>query len=99
MAWALGKVVDPVLSNADVLNIKFMQCTAGGLPTGNVAAVMVGVFPATHRLILVLPVTFLVSTVVFLPLALSISLIMQYVSPGLVGILMLFEVLVAALSS
>ena len=37
--------------------------------------------------------------VVFLPPVLLIFRIMQYVSPGLVGILMLSEVLVAALSS
>ena len=57
------------------------------------------VFPETHRLIAVLPVPFLASTVVFLPSVLLIFRIMQYVSPGLVGILMLSEVLVAALSS
>ena len=57
------------------------------------------VFPETHRLIAVLPVAFLASMVVFLPSVLLIFRIMQYVLPGLVGILMLSEVLVAALSS
>ena len=57
------------------------------------------VFPETHRLIAVLPVAFLASTVVFLPSVLLIFRIMQYASPGLVGILMLSEVLAAALSS
>ena len=60
---------------------------------------MGGDFLETHRLIAVLPVAFLASTVVFLPPALLIFRIMQYVSPGLVSILMLSEVLVAALSS
>ena len=57
------------------------------------------VLPEMRRLIAVLPVAFLASTVVFLPSVLLIFRIMQYVSPGLVGILMLSEVLVAALSS
>ena len=72
---------------------------AGGLLAGTAAFVMGDMFPETHRLIAVLPVTFLASTVVFLPSVLLIFRIMQYVSPGLVGILMLCEVLVAALSS
>jgi drug/metabolite transporter (DMT)-like permease len=37
--------------------------------------------------------------VVFLPTALLIFRIMQYISPGLVGILMLSEALVAAVSA
>ena len=44
-------------------------------------------------------VTFVVSVVIFLPTALLIFRAMQYVSPGLVGILMLSEVVVAAISA
>ena len=72
---------------------------AGGLLAGTAAFVMGDVFLETHRLIVVLPVAFLASTVVFLPLVLLIFRIVQYVSLGLVGILMLSEVPVAALSS
>jgi threonine/homoserine efflux transporter RhtA len=46
-----------------------------------------------------MPIAFLASTVVFLPPVLLIFRTMQCVLPGLVGILMLSEVLVAALSS
>ena len=70
-----------------------------GLLAGTAAFVMGDVLPEMRRLIAVLPVAFLASTVVFLPSVLLIFRIMQYVSPGLVGILMLSEVLVAALSS
>ena len=56
---------------------------------GTAAFVMGDMFSETHRLIAVLPVAFLASTVVFLPSVLLIFRIMQYVSPGLVGILML----------
>ena len=99
MAWALGSVVIRRFPNADFLHITFVQYSVGGLLAGTAAFVMGDVFPETHRLIAVLPVTFLASTVVFLPPVLLIFRIMQYVSPGLVGILMLSEVLVAALSS
>jgi drug/metabolite transporter (DMT)-like permease len=99
MAWALGSVVIRRFPNADFLHITFMQYSVGGLLAGTAAFVMGDMFPETHRLISVLPVAFLASTVVFLPSVLLIFRIMQYVSPGLVGILMLSEVLVAALSS
>ena len=46
-----------------------------------------------------LPVAFVVSVCIFLPSVLIILRVNQYVSPGLVGILMLSEVVVAALSS
>ena len=55
--------------------------------------------PALNNVVAALPIAFLASAVVFLPSVLLIFRIMQYVSPGLVGILMLSEVLVAALSS
>ena len=99
MAWVLGSVVIRRFLNADFLHITFMQYSVGGLLAGTAAFVMGDAFPETHRLIVVLPVAFLASTVVFLPPVLLIFRIMQYVSPGLVGILMLSEVLVAALSS
>jgi drug/metabolite transporter (DMT)-like permease len=99
IAWALGSVVIRRFPNADFLHITFMQYSVGGLLAGTAAFAMGDVFPEMHRLIAVLPVAFLASTVVFLPSVLLIFRIMQYVSPGLVGILMLSEVLVAALSS
>ena len=99
IAWALGSVVIRRFPNTNFLHITFMQYSVGGLLAGTAAFVMGDVFPEAHSLIAVLPVAFLASTVVFLPAVLLIFRIMQYVSPGLVGILMLSEVLVAALSS
>ena len=55
--------------------------------------------PQLNALLKAIPPTFLASAVVFLPSALLIFRIMQYVSPGLVGILMLSEALIAALSA
>ena len=55
--------------------------------------------PQLNALLQAIPLAFLASAVVFLPSALLIFRIMQYVSPGLVGILMLSEALVAAVSA
>ena len=99
MAWVSGSVVIRRFLNADFLHITFMQYSVGGLLAGTAAFVMGDAFPGTHRLIVVLPVAFLALTVVFLLSVLLIFWIMQYVSPGLIGILKLSEVLVAALPS
>ena len=67
MAWALGSLVIRRFPNADFMHITFMQYSVGGLLAGTAAVVMGDVFPERHRLIAVLPVALLASTVVFLP--------------------------------
>ena len=99
MAWAAGSVVIRRYPKADFLHITFMQYLIGGLLAGGAALVMGDAIPATSDVLAALPFAFLASAVVFLPSVLLIFRIMQYLSPGLVGILMLSEVLVAALSS
>ena len=79
--------------------LKFALVFIGGLLAGGAAIVMGDAIPAISNVLAALPVAFLASAVVFLPSVLLIFRIMQYLSPGLVGILMLSEVLVAALSS
>ena len=99
IAWAAGSVVIRRYPKADFLHITFMQYLVGGLLAGG-AALFVGDAMAAHdHLVAALSVAFLASVVVFLPSVLLIFRIMQYLSPGLVGILMLSEVMVAALSS
>ena len=99
MAWAAGSVVIRRYPKADFLHITFMQYLIGGLLAGGAAIVMGDAIPSISHVLAALPVAFLASAVVFLPSVLLIFRIMQYLSPGLVGILMLSEVLVAALSS
>ena len=99
MAWAAGSVVIRRYPKANFLHITFMQYLIGGLLAGGAALVMDDAIPATSDVLAALPIAFLASAVVFLPSVLLIFRIMQYLSPGLVGILMLSEVLVAALSS
>ena len=99
MAWAAGSVVIRRYPKADFLHITFMQYLIGGLLAGGAAIVMGDAIPAISHVLAALPIAFLASAVVFLPAVLLIFRIMQYLPPGLVGILMLSEVLVAALSS
>ena len=99
MAWAAGSVVIRRYPKADFLHITFMQYLIGGLLAGGAAIVMGDAIPVISDVLAALPIAFLTSAVVFLPSVLLIFRIMQYLSPGIVGILMLSEVLVAALSS
>ena len=99
IAWAAGSVVIRRYPNANFLHITFMQYLVGGLVAGGAALFMGDAIPALNHVVAALPVAFLASAVVFLPSVLLIFRIMQYLSPGLVGILMLSEVLVAVLSS
>ena len=73
-----------------------MQYLVGGPSAGDAALFMGGAIPALNDLMVALPVALLALAVVFLPSLLLIFCILQYLSPGLVGILMLSEVLVAA---
>ena len=99
MAWAAGSVVIRRYPKADFLHITFMQYLVGGILAGGAALFLGDAIPAINHVVTALPVAFLASAVVFLPSVLLVFRIMQYLSPGLVGILMLSEVLVAALSS
>ena len=99
MAWAAGSVVIRRYPNAYFVHITFIQYLVGGLLAGGAALFMGDAIPALNHVVAALPVAFLASAVVFLPSVLLIFRIMQYLSPGLVCILMLSEVLVAALSS
>jgi len=81
------------------IHVSFLQYLCGaGLAL--IAAIYLGdPLPQLDIVIQATPPAFIASAVVFLPSALLIFRIMQYVSPGLVGILMLSEALVAAVSA
>ena len=99
VSWAAGSVVIRRFPSANFLHITFMQYLIGGLSSGGAALFMGDAIPVLNHVVAAFPIAFLASAVVFLPSVLLIFRIMQYLSPGLVGILMLSEVLVAALSS
>ena len=97
--WALGSVVIRKFDNLDYVQVTFLQYLFGGV-LAVAAALMVAVpVPALTVWLLATPLAFVASAVIFLPSALLIFRIMQYISPGLVGILMLSEALVAALTA
>lgn len=97
--WALGSVMIRRYDGVNFIHVSFLQylCGAG---LGLIAAIYLGdPLPQLDIVIQATPPAFIASAVVFLPSALLIFRIMQYVSPGLVGILMLSEALVAAVSA
>ncbi|MDA0358229.1 MAG: EamA family transporter [Proteobacteria bacterium] len=97
--WALGSVMIRRYDGVNFIHVSFLQYLCGaGLAL--IAAIYLGdPLPQLDIVIQATPPAFIASAVVFLPSALLIFRIMQYVSPGLVGILMLSEALVAAVSA
>ena len=99
ISWAVGSVIIGKYPKANVMNITLFQYGVGAVLAA-MAAMLLGMpMPETGVVISALPVAFVASVCIFLPSVLIIFRVNQYVSPGLVGILMLSEVVVAALSS
>ena len=99
VSWAMGSVVIRRFPDADFVHITFIQYFIGGLLAAATAILLGNPLPTLNSFVSAIPVALLASVVVFLPSVLLIFRIMQYLSPGLIGILMLSEVLVAALSA
>jgi drug/metabolite transporter (DMT)-like permease len=95
----LGSVMIRRYDGLNFVHVSFLQYLFGGI-MALIAAIYLGdPIPQLAVLLQAIPPAFLASAVVFLPSVLLIFRIMQYVSPGLVGILMLSEALVAAVSA
>jgi len=97
--WALGSVMIRRYNGLNFVHVSFLQYLFGGIMALLAALYLGDPIPQHNALLQAIPLAFLASAVVFLPSALLIFRIMQYVSPGLVGILMLSEALVAAVSA
>jgi len=97
--WALGSVMIRRYNGLNFVHVSFLQYLFGGIMALLAALYLGDPIPQQNALLQAIPLAFLASAVVFLPSALLIFRIMQYVSPGLVGILMLSEALVAAVSA
>ena len=97
--WAIGSVIIRRYDRLDYRHITFFQYLLGGLIALLAALAFAGPVPALPIWLVAIPPAFVASSVVFLPTALLIFRIMQYISPGLVGILMLSEVFFAALTA
>ena len=97
--WALGSVMIRRYDGLNFVNVSFLQYLSGGIMALLAALYLGDPLPQLNAFLQAIPPAFLASVVVFLPSVLLIFRIMQYVSPGLVGILMLSEALVAAVSA
>ena len=99
ISWSVGSIIIGKYPKANIMNITLFQYGVGGVLAAIAALVLAVPIPDVTVLISGLPVAFVASVCIFLPSVLIIFRVNQYVSPGLVGILMLSEVIVAALSS
>ena len=97
--WALGSVMIRRYDGLNFVPVSFLQYLSGGIMALLAALYLGDPLPQLNAFLQAIPPAFLASVVVFLPSVLLIFRIMQYVSPGLVGILMLSEALVAAVSA
>ena len=97
--WALGSVMIRRYDGLNFVHVSFLQYLTGGIMALLAALYLGDPLPQLNAFLQAIPTAFLASVVVFLPSVLLIFRIMQYVSPGLVGILMLSEALVAAVSA
>ena len=97
--WALGSVAVRYYSGVNFIHVTFVQYLFGGFLALIGAFYLGDPIPELHILFEAILPALLASVIIFMPTALLVFRIMQYVSPGLVGILMLSEALVAALSA
>ena len=97
--WALGSVIIRRYDGLNFVHVSFLQYLFGGIMALLAALYLGDPIPQFNAVLQAIPPAFLAAVVVFLPSVLLIFRIMQYVSPGLVGILMLSEALVAAVSA
>ena len=98
IAWAIGSVGLKRFPDADFLGATIMQYVLGSVMVG-VALYFAGTpAPDLGQIMDGLPIAIL-TTILFLPSMLIIFRINQYISPGLVGLLMLSEAVVAVISA
>ncbi len=99
LLWGIGSVIIRRFPDIPYLSISFAQYVIGSLIAISAALILDVPFPPAETLVYAIPISFLFAVVVLLPSVLVILRVSQYVSPGLVAILMLSEVLVAVVSS
>ena len=96
LLWGAGTVVLRRFPDADFRNISLVQYIIGVALAGLIILLLDVPAPTSAALLAAAPWAFVFGALVFLPALMLIFRISQYLSPGLVGILMLSEVLVAA---
>ena len=97
--WGMGSVMLRRFSSINYVATVFGQYAAGTILATLVALILSVPVPSASVLLSALPITFITASCIFLPSILIIFRVNQYVSPGLVGILMLSEVVFAVASA
>lgn len=97
--WAIGSVIVSRNPEADYKAINFVvYCTVGIIGVSG-ALIMATPVPDVMDFVSATPIALIVSMGIFVPAMLFIIRVQQYISPSIVGILMLSEVLFAVLSA
>jgi len=97
--WGMGTVVLRRYPEADFRNATFAQYLCGTVITGAAILVLGPDMPEAEASGKAVIMAAIFGGLVFMPSFLLLIRVMQYMSPGLVGILMLSEVLVAVVSA
>ena len=98
IAWAVGSVGRRRFPEADFVNSTLMQYVFGTVMVGAAIFYFGMPVPDVDVILTGLPIA-IFTTVIFLPSMLIIFRINQYISPGLVGLLMLSEAVFAVISA
>ena len=97
--WSIGSVIIKGYPDADYRNTTLVQYMAGTV-VGLIAIYSTGLaIPPLSSFAYALPLTAFVSIVIILPPLMIIFRLTQYISPAILGILMLSEVLVAVVTA
>ena len=96
LLWGAGTVILRRFPDADFRNISLVQYAIGVVLAGLIILLMDAPMPTPGALVAAMPWAFIFGGLLFLPALMMVFRVSQYLSPGLVGILMLSEVLVAA---
>ena len=96
LLWGAGTVILRRFPDADFRNISLVQYIIGVVLAGLVILMLDAPVPTAAAFVAAMPWAFIFGGLVFLPALMMVFRVSQYLSPGLVGILMLSEVLVAA---
>ncbi len=97
--WGVGSVCVRRFPQVSYIAVTFSQYVAGALLAVIVGLIINAPIPEMGTIAKALPVSYVIAAMIFMPTVLIILRISQYVSPGLVGILMLSEVVFAVASS
>lgn len=97
--WGLGSICIRRYPEVHYIAITFWQYIVGTVVAIGAAFALGVSLPTGEAVMNALPLAYIVGAVIFMPTVLIIFRVSQYVSPGLVGVLMLSEVVFAVVSA